>query len=94
VAFALATAQTGASPRESLLAFAFGWAENMVQASLKAVPLGQNAGQRILAKLSDAIPTAVDRAIALMDSERQAFTPMLAILSAQHETQYSRLFRS
>src|SRR6267142_696025 len=28
VAFALAAAQTGASPRESLLAFAFGWAEN------------------------------------------------------------------
>jgi len=24
----------------------------------------------------------------------QAFTPMLAILSAQHEEQYSRLFRS
>ena len=94
VAFALASAQTGASPRESLLAFAFGWAENMVQASLKAVPLGQNAGQRILAALSDAIPGAVDRAIAMADSERQAFAPMLAILSAQHETQYSRLFRS
>jgi len=94
VAFALAAAQTGASPRESLLAFAFGWAENMVQASLKAVPLGQNAGQRILAALSAAIPDSVDRAITLMDSERQAFTPMLAILSAQHETQYSRLFRS
>lgn len=94
VAFALAAAQTNASPRDGLLAFAFGWAENMVQASLKAVPLGQNAGQRILAKLSGAIPACVDRAIALMDSERQAFSPMLAILSAKHETQYSRLFRS
>lgn len=94
IAFALAAAQTSASPRESLLAFAFSWAENMVQASLKAVPLGQSAGQRILAKLSAAIPDAIDHAIALMDSERQAFAPMLAILSAQHETQYSRLFRS
>lgn len=94
IAFALAAAQTGASPHESLLAFAFSWAENMVQASLKAVPLGQSAGQRILAKLSAAIPDAIDHAIALMDSERQAFAPMLAILSAQHETQYSRLFRS
>jgi urease accessory protein len=26
--------------------------------------------------------------------QRQAFTPMLAILSSQHEAQYSRLFRS
>ena len=94
VAFALAAAQTGAPLREALLSFTFGWAENMVQAALRSVPLGQNAGQRILAALASDIPGAVDRASALMDSERQAFTPMLAILSAQHETQYSRLFRS
>jgi urease accessory protein len=94
VAFALAAAQTGAPLRESMLSFAFGWAENMVQAALKAVPLGQSAGQRILAALSEEIPAAVDRAALLMDSERQAFTPMLAILSSQHEMQYSRLFRS
>jgi urease accessory protein len=94
VAFALAAALTGAPLRESLLSFAFGWAENMVQAALKAVPLGQSAGQRILAALSEDIPAAIDHAIARNDRERQAFTPMLAILSSQHETQYSRLFRS
>ena len=94
VAFALAAAQTGAPLREALLAFAFGWAENMVQAALKSVPLGQNVGQRILAALASDIPAAADHASALLDSERQAFTPMLAILSAQHEVQYSRLFRS
>jgi urease accessory protein len=65
-----------------------------VQAALRSVPLGQNAGQRILGALSELIPAAVDHAMRLPDSERQAFTPMLAILSAQHETQYSRLFRS
>ncbi|KNZ31830.1 MAG: urease accessory protein UreF [Methylibium sp. NZG] len=94
VAFALAGVQSGAPPREVLLAFAFGWAENMVQAALKAVPLGQNAGQRILLALADQAPAAVDHALGLMNSERQAFTPMLAVLSSQHETQYSRLFRS
>ena len=94
VAFGLAAAHTGAAPRDALCAFAFGWAENMVQAALKAVPLGQNAGQRVLAQLAEAIPAAVDHAMQLSDSERQAFAPMLAILSAQHETQYSRLFRS
>ena len=94
VAFALAAAQTGAPLRDAMLSFGFGWAENMVQAALKAVPLGQRAGQRILAGLTHEIPAAVDGAAALMDSERQAFTPMLAILSAQHEVQYSRLFRS
>lgn len=94
IAFALAALQTGAPLRESLLSFAFGWAENMVQAALKAVPLGQSAGQRILAALVSEIPATVDLAAALPDSGRQAFAPMLAILSSQHEVQYSRLFRS
>jgi urease accessory protein len=94
VAFALAAAQTQAPVRDCVLACAFGWAENMSQAAIKAVPLGQTGGQRILARLLQAIPAAVDSAIALPDDQRQAFSPMLAILSAQHETQYSRLFRS
>jgi urease accessory protein len=94
VAFALALQHTGAPLREGLLALAFGWAENMVQAAVKAVPLGQSAGQRILAALAAGIPTAVAHALQLADSQRQAFAPMLAILSSQHETQYSRLFRS
>ena len=94
VAFALAASQTGAGVRDCLLAYAFGWAENMVQAALKSVPLGQSAGQRILARLSREIPAAVESATALGDDERQAFSPMLAILSSQHEIQYSRLFRS
>jgi urease accessory protein len=94
VAFALAAAQCGAPLRDAMLAFGFGWAENMVQAAMRSVPLGQNAAQRILARLIDALPGAVQRAADLPDDGRQAFTPMLAILSAQHETQYSRLFRS
>ena len=94
VAFALAAAQAGAGPREALLAFAFGWAENMAQAAIKAVPLGQNGGQRVLERLAAAIPQAVEHALALPEDERQSSSPMLAVLSARHETQYSRLFRS
>ncbi|MBC5765171.1 urease accessory protein UreF [Ramlibacter sp. GTP1] len=94
VAFAAAAYKTTATLREIALAFAFGWSENMMQAAIKAVPLGQSAGQRILMKLAGEIPIAVDHALALDNAERQSFAPMLAILSAQHETQYSRLFRS
>ena len=95
VAFALAGAGTQATVRDCLLAFAFGWAENLTQAAIKSVPLGQSAGQRILSGLAAEIPAAIDHALTLThDDQRQAFSPMLAILSAQHETQYSRLFRS
>jgi urease accessory protein len=92
--FALAASSTQANVRDCLMSFAFGWAENMTQAAVRAVPLGQTDGQRILANLADSIPATVDAAIRLQDSERQAFSPMLAILSSQHETQYTRLFRS
>lgn len=93
-AFAFAAARVPASVRDGCLAFAFGWAENIVSAAVKAVPLGQSAGQRILARLAHEIPAVVEKALGLPDADRMAFTPMLAILSAQHETQYSRLFRS
>ena len=94
VAYALAAALTLAPLRECLLAYAFGWAENMTQAAIKAVPLGQSAGQRILARLAAEIPMAVEHALELPDEGRTAFSPMLAILSARHESQYTRIFRS
>lgn len=94
VAFALAVARIEASVRCGLLAFASGWAENLVQAAIKAVPLGQQSGQRMLARLVREIPAAVEHAIALPEAGRQAFSPMLAIHSSRHEVQYSRLFRS
>lgn len=95
IAYALAASATQAPVRECLLAYAFGWAENQTQAAIKAVPLGQSAGQRILSQLAAGIPAAVDHALALdSDDARQAFAPMLAIQSSRHEAQYSRLFRS
>lgn len=92
VAWSLAAATFGVETRAALQAFAFGWAENMVQAAVRAVPLGQSAGQRILSRLASGIPGAVDHA--MRADEPQAFSPMLAILSSRHENQYSRLFRS
>jgi len=94
LAMALALSLAQAPIDQALQAYAFGWAENMTQAALKAVPLGQSAGQRMLARLAREIPLAVQTAMELKDEDRQAFNPMLAILSARHETQYSRIFRS
>jgi urease accessory protein len=58
------------------------------------VPLGQSAGQRILAQLAQELATLAATSLTLGDAQRQAFAPLLAIRSSQHETQYSRLFRS
>lgn len=94
VAYGLAAVLGGADDEALLLAHGYGWCENMVQAAMKAVPLGQAAAQRMLSRLAAALPAAVAQALARADGEAQAFAPMLAVLSARHETQYSRLFRS
>lgn len=78
----------------AVAAYLWSWAENQVMAALKAVPLGQASGQRLLAALGAAIPSAAVDALQLPESAWSNFTPAFAIASARHETQYSRLFRS
>lgn len=94
LAFALGAVQTGAPLLESLLAFGFGWAEAMVQAAVRVVPLGQSAGQRLLSALANVLPACAETAAQADEATRQSFAPMLAILSSRHEAQYTRLFRS
>ncbi len=92
VVMSAAAAARGAALEPALQAIAFGWAENLMQAAVRCVPLGQTSGQRLLARLVQAIPAAV--AAALAATEPLAFAPLLGIHGARHETQYSRLFRS
>jgi urease accessory protein len=92
--FALAAARWGIAPEAAAAAFAFAWCENQVAAALRLVPLGQSAGQRILARAGAAIPGIVARARSLADEELGAAAPAQAIAAAHHESLYSRLFRS
>jgi urease accessory protein len=82
------------APAEALTAWLWSWAENQTMAALKAVPLGQAAGQRILLGIGGRIPALVERALSLGEDEYSNFAPGFAIACARHETQYSRLFRS
>jgi urease accessory protein len=81
-------------PAAALTAYLWSWAENQVMAALKAVPLGQAAGQRLLADLGARLPAIAEAALTLPEAAWSNFTPAFAIASARHETQYSRLFRS
>jgi urease accessory protein len=93
-AFAHAARAWGLAPRAALVAYLWAWLENQVMAALKAVPLGQTEGQKMLLALGARLDAIADEAAALEDEELASFTPGLALLSAKHETQYSRLFRS
>ncbi len=96
-AFAAACVALDVEERDGLAAYCFTWAENQVAAALKAVPLGQVAGQQILRDMHRCVLEAVEQAAQRADAdppELSTFSPMLGLLSARHETQYSRLFRS
>ena len=93
-AFTFAVAQWGIPARDALIAYLWSWLENQVMAALKAVPLGQTDGQRLLLRLGASLALIAHEAMAADDSMLANFAPGLAIASCRHETQYSRLFRS
>jgi urease accessory protein len=90
-AYALAARHWGIEPRAALVGYLWSWLENQVMAAVKAVPLGQTAGQKMLLALGGRLEAIADRAAT---TEPSNFAPALAILSSRHEKQYSRLFRS
>ncbi len=93
-AYAYAINALGVTPVHGVTAWLYSWVENQVAAAIKAIPLGQVAGQRILFGSRGSVAAAAQHALAAVDEEVSTFAPMLAILSSRHETQYSRLFRS
>ncbi len=92
--FALAAVHWSISQADCALGYAWGWLENQVSAAIKLVPLGQTDGQRVQLALAEKLPAMIERAAAVVDAEIGAGSPALAIASARHETQYTRLFRS
>ena len=92
--FSFAAHYMGVNKSAALVAYLWSWLENQVMAALKAIPLGQSAGQRMLAALGAELSEIAARAMQLGDDELSNFAPGLAIASSRHETQYSRIFRS
>ncbi|HEX7156876.1 MAG TPA: urease accessory UreF family protein [Burkholderiaceae bacterium] len=93
-AFAAACAGFGLDREAGLAAYLWAWAENQVLAVVKALPLGQLAGQRMLIALHATLARALGTALEIPDEELGSAPVRFAIVSARHEFQYSRLFRS
>lgn len=70
------------------------WLENLVLSAVKIIPLGQTDGQQVIFNLSSLISDIVAEAETISDDNIGASSMALAIASAQHESQYTRLFRS
>ena len=79
---------------ELALSLGYSWIESAVMAGVKLVPFGQQAAQRLIIALCDRYAQGLAQALACPDASLGSATPLAAIASARHETQYSRLFRS
>ena len=93
-AFALSAAGLALTEVTTLTAFCFSWLETQVAAAMKLVPLGQAAGHRIVNQCRTKVPMVIRAAANTRPDDISSWAPMLGILSARHESQYSRLFRS
>ncbi|HIO93194.1 MAG TPA: urease accessory protein UreF [Leucothrix mucor] len=92
--FTLAAVKWKISCEKACTGYLWSWLDNQIAAAIKLVPLGQTNGQKILSNTIEIIPDIVHKGLTIKTAKIGASLPMLAILSAQHETQYSRLFRS
>ena len=98
VAYPVAVSVAAAAHRipltSALEAYLLAFAANLVSAAVRAIPLGQTDGQRVIARIA---PVAQEIArdaehLSLDDLGGAALRSDLA--SMHHETQYTRLFRS
>jgi len=93
-AFAMAAAHWQIDTRIACQGYLWSWLENQVAAATKLVPLGQTSAQQLLGELLPEIPQAIDYSETIADGAIGGSLPAVAMASAWHETQYSRLFRS
>lgn len=90
--FAYAAFALGLDVCDMKIAFLWSWLENQTAVACKAIPLGQTDAQALLLSLRSVIMSLVKRGL---DQDcPEGSLPGQALMSALHETQYSRLFRS
>ena len=92
--FSLAVTEWHISIESAAQGFSWAWLENIVISGVKLIPLGQLSGQRILQDLAPILAQSIETGLLVTNEDIGSSSPTLAYVSARHETQYTRLFRS
>lgn len=88
------SARQGIRATLALPAFLQSYIANLVIAGVRLIPLGQTDGQLAIAELEKAVLTASAQAENASIAELGSAAFMVDLASMEHETQYTRLFRS
>jgi urease accessory protein len=94
LAFAVVARSLGVPYPDALAAYLFAAVTTLTQNAVRAIPLGQNAGQRLLRQAADDVAAAVERVNGLGPDDFGAISPGLEIAQMRHERQRARMFMS
>jgi urease accessory protein len=94
LAFAVVARSLGVPLQEALAAYLFATATSLTQNAVRSIPLGQNAGQRVLRKAHDDVAAALGAIARLPPDDFGAVSPGLEISQMRHERQRARMFMS
>lgn len=94
IVYGIAAAHWQIEEKSAMLGYLHSWATNLINAGVKLIPLGQTTGQQLLLQLHPQIESAATVILNLKDDQLYTCSWGLGLASMQHETQYSRLFRS
>ena len=94
VAVAVAAAGHGVPLRCALIAYLHAWTANLVSAGVRLVPLGHSDGQRVIARLEPVVAVTAHEALDAGLDDIGGACALADIAAMQHETQYTRLFRT
>jgi urease accessory protein len=94
VAAGIACAVHGIALEMALPLYLHSGVANLINAAVRLIPLGQSDGQSALAAMEDGVEQTATDVLGSTLSEIGSAAFMIDIASMQHETQYTRLFRS
>jgi urease accessory protein len=94
VAVGVAASAAGLDAAEVAPAFLQAFAANVISAGVRAIPLGQSEGLRVLRGLVPVVRRLVAEALAASLDDVGGAAILADVASMRHETQYTRLFRS
>jgi urease accessory protein len=94
IAFGIVAASLGIDASNTTVGYLYSWLSNLVSAAVRSVPFGQTTGQQVIFRLSSDILRSSQLALKRLDDELVWCGCGASLACANHETQYSRLFRS
>ncbi|WP_080791730.1 urease accessory protein UreF [Corynebacterium pacaense] len=94
VAWGVLSRELGLGEEQAVAQHLYATVISLTQNAVRAVPLGQNAGQRAIAGARGAVLAAVERSRDLDPDDLGATVPGLEIAQMRHERQHARLFMS